>query len=100
MGEKSATFLPSSATATAIVEKAWKTKTPSDGLLVLPGVLSRKKQIIPALEAAAKAANASEQNDTSRVCLQQACRRHSQDGIYSSFQVGEVESLFCIVSSV
>merc|ERR1711957_986694 len=53
--EKSATFVSASPTGTAIVEKAWKRKVEENGMLVLPGVLSRKKQIIPALEAAATA---------------------------------------------
>mmetsp|Transcript_40114 Transcript_40114/g.72693 ORF Transcript_40114/g.72693 Transcript_40114/m.72693 type:complete len:334 (+) Transcript_40114:70-1071(+) len=53
--KESATFLSSSESASAIVEKAWSTKV-ADGTVELPGVLSRKKQIIPALEkAAAKA---------------------------------------------
>merc|ERR1712113_562686 len=51
--EESATFVSSSAAATAIVEKAWNKNVTKDGLLVLPGVLSRKKQIIPVLEKAA-----------------------------------------------
>lgn len=37
----------------ADLRKAWKVKV-ADDLAVLPGVLSRKKQIIPKLEAAAK----------------------------------------------
>lgn len=36
------------------VRKAWKVKVDDQGLVVLPKVLSRKKQIIPKLEAAAK----------------------------------------------
>lgn len=51
---KAATFVSSSATAKATVEKAWGVTVGEDGLVVLPGVLSRKKQIIPKLEAAAK----------------------------------------------
>lgn len=51
---KEATFISSSPTATAIVEKAWGVKCGEDGTVVLKGVLSRKKQIIPKLEAAAK----------------------------------------------
>ncbi|CAJ1357424.1 unnamed protein product [Effrenium voratum] len=49
----SATFISSSPSASKLVEKAWKVKV-ADDLAVLPGVLSRKKQIIPKLEAAAK----------------------------------------------
>lgn len=52
--KEAATFVSSSATATKIVEKAWKCTVGEDGLVVLPGVLSRKKQMIPTLEAAAK----------------------------------------------
>ena len=51
---EAATFVSSSPTATKIVEKAWKCTVDEDGLVVLPGVLSRKKQMIPTLEAAAK----------------------------------------------
>mmetsp|Transcript_12160 Transcript_12160/g.21149 ORF Transcript_12160/g.21149 Transcript_12160/m.21149 type:complete len:330 (+) Transcript_12160:82-1071(+) len=51
---KEATFVSSSATAKTTVEKAWGVTVGNDGLVVLPGVLSRKKQIIPKLEAAAK----------------------------------------------
>jgi len=50
-----ATFVSSSPSATALVEKAWNVKVDSDGRAYLPGVLSRKKQIVPKLEAAAKA---------------------------------------------
>lgn len=52
--KEEATFISSSATAAALVERAWKVKVGSDGTVVLPGVLSRKKQIIPVLEAAAR----------------------------------------------
>ncbi|CAK9067987.1 Probable manganese-dependent inorganic pyrophosphatase (Pyrophosphate phospho-hydrolase) (PPase) [Durusdinium trenchii] len=52
--KESATFISSSSTATTLVEKAWKVKVDDQGLVVLPKVLSRKKQIIPKLEAAAK----------------------------------------------
>ncbi|CAE7560480.1 ppaC [Symbiodinium sp. CCMP2456] len=52
--KEAATFISSSATATRLVEKAWGVKVDAEGLVVLPGVLSRKKQIIPKLEAAAK----------------------------------------------
>mmetsp|Transcript_19726 Transcript_19726/g.35032 ORF Transcript_19726/g.35032 Transcript_19726/m.35032 type:complete len:348 (-) Transcript_19726:89-1132(-) len=52
--KEAATFISSSPTATKIVEKAWGVQVDKDGLVVLPGVLSRKKQIIPKLEAAAK----------------------------------------------
>uniref|UniRef100_A0A7S2HSX9 inorganic diphosphatase n=1 Tax=Haptolina brevifila TaxID=156173 RepID=A0A7S2HSX9_9EUKA len=48
-----ATFLSSSPTASSIVENAWGVTVDFDGTCVLPGVLSRKKQIIPTLEAGA-----------------------------------------------
>ena len=48
-----AVFLPASPTGTAIVNASWGMPLRPDGTSVLPGVLSRKKQIIPALEAAA-----------------------------------------------
>lgn len=51
--KEAATFISSSASATKIVETAWKVKVDAKGLVVLPGVLSRKKQMIPVLEAAA-----------------------------------------------
>eukprot|EP00933_Yihiella_yeosuensis_P036812 TRINITY_DN30625_c0_g1_i1.p1 TRINITY_DN30625_c0_g1~~TRINITY_DN30625_c0_g1_i1.p1 ORF type:complete len:332 (+),score=64.66 TRINITY_DN30625_c0_g1_i1:77-1072(+) len=51
---KAATFVSSSPNASTMVERAWKVKVGGDGTVVLPGVLSRKKQIIPALEAAVK----------------------------------------------
>lgn len=50
--KEAATFISSSSSATAIVEKAWNVKVDSDGQAYLPGVLSRKKQIIPKLEKA------------------------------------------------
>ena len=46
-------FLSSSASAARTVEAAWNVPLGQDGVAVLPGVLSRKKQIIPKLEAAA-----------------------------------------------
>jgi manganese-dependent inorganic pyrophosphatase len=51
--KEEATFLSSSPSASSIVEKAWKVTVAADGTVVLPKVLSRKKQIIPKLEAAA-----------------------------------------------
>jgi len=54
--KEAATFISSSPTATAHVERAWNVKVGADGTVVLPGVLSRKKQIIPKLEAAANSA--------------------------------------------
>lgn len=54
--KEAATFISSSPTATATVERAWNVKVGADGTVVLPGVLSRKKQIIPKLEAAAASA--------------------------------------------
>ena len=54
-----ATFVSSSDTAGQLVEQAWGATLSAEGTAVLPGVLSRKKQIIPKLEAgAAKAAHA------------------------------------------
>lgn len=51
--KEDATFVSGSRTASALVEKAWNvTVDPAAGTVVLPGVLSRKKQIIPKLEAA------------------------------------------------
>merc|ERR1712137_1039937 len=40
--KEAATFISSSPTATKIVEKAWGVQVDKDGLVVLPGVLSRK----------------------------------------------------------
>ena len=48
-----ATFLASSPTAARLVEQAWGCTLDASGACVLPGVLSRKKQIIPTLEAGA-----------------------------------------------
>merc|ERR1712185_327798 len=45
--QEAATFISCSATGTKLVERAWKTKVGNDDTVVLPGVLSRKKQIIP-----------------------------------------------------
>lgn len=50
--KEEATFVPSSPSAKDLVERAWSTKVDGNGLVVLPGVLSRKKQIVPRLEAA------------------------------------------------
>jgi manganese-dependent inorganic pyrophosphatase len=50
-----ATFLASSPTAARLVEQAWDCTLSTNGSCVLPGVLSRKKQIIPTLEASAAA---------------------------------------------
>lgn len=50
---EAATFVSSSPSASKLVEKAWKVSVGADGTVVLPGVLSRKKQMLPALEAAA-----------------------------------------------
>jgi len=46
-----ATFLASSPSAGRMVERAWGCALANDDTCVLPGVLSRKKQIIPGLEA-------------------------------------------------
>uniref|UniRef100_A0A7S4HGP8 inorganic diphosphatase n=1 Tax=Prymnesium polylepis TaxID=72548 RepID=A0A7S4HGP8_9EUKA len=48
-----AVFVSSSASASATVERAWAVSVGADGTATLPGVLSRKKQIVPALESAA-----------------------------------------------
>ena len=50
-----AVFISGADEAARIVEKAWGAKVDSLGQLVLPGVLSRKKQIVPVLEKAAAA---------------------------------------------
>lgn len=55
--KEAATYVSCSASGSKLVESAWKTKVGSDGTVVLPGVLSRKKQMIPALTAAATAAD-------------------------------------------
>merc|ERR1712029_245100 len=52
---EAATFVSSSPTAAALVNNAWNVSVGTDGTAFLPGVLSRKKQIIPKLEAAASA---------------------------------------------
>jgi len=52
--KEGATFVSGSDTASKIVENAWKvTVDKASGTVYLPGVLSRKKQMIPKLEAAA-----------------------------------------------
>ncbi|CAK0878262.1 unnamed protein product [Prorocentrum cordatum] len=48
-----ATFVSCRPSAAKLVERAWKTTLAKNGTVLLPGVLSRKKQMIPALEAAA-----------------------------------------------
>jgi len=50
--QEAATFISASDTAKKLVEKAWNVKVEASGTVVLPGVLSRKKQIVPKLEAA------------------------------------------------
>lgn len=52
--KEEATFIASSNSAALLVERGWNVKVGKDSTVVLPGVLSRKKQIIPALESAAK----------------------------------------------
>jgi len=52
---EAATFVSSSPSASKLIEKAFNAKVGADGTVVLPGVLSRKKQIIPKLETAASA---------------------------------------------
>jgi len=51
---EAATFISASSSASKLVERAWSTKVGEDGTVVLPGVLSRKKQIIPTLERSAQ----------------------------------------------
>uniref|UniRef100_A0A7S4SLU0 DHHA2 domain-containing protein n=1 Tax=Alexandrium monilatum TaxID=311494 RepID=A0A7S4SLU0_9DINO len=56
--QETALFLSGSKTASAMIEKAWHVWVDENtGVAILPGVLSRKKQIIPALEAATVARN-------------------------------------------
>merc|ERR1712224_681452 len=45
--KEAATFLSCSATGSKLVERAWNVKVGTDDTVVLAGVLSRKKQIIP-----------------------------------------------------
>lgn len=52
--KESATALETTKSAAAIVTAAWPNAKFTNGRAVIPGVLSRKKQIIPALEAAAR----------------------------------------------
>lgn len=52
--KEEAVFVSCRPSASKLVEKAWKVNVSKDGTVVLPGVLSRKKQMIPKLEAAAK----------------------------------------------
>jgi len=52
--KEEATFISSSSGASLLVEKGWNVSISKDGTVVLPGVLSRKKQIVPALESAVK----------------------------------------------
>merc|ERR1712232_1251201 len=51
--KEAATFVSSSPTAALLVKNAWNVSVGTDGTAFLPGVLSRKKQIIPKLESAA-----------------------------------------------
>ena len=53
-----ATFVSASPRAARLVEAAWGVKVDAEGTARLRGVLSRKKQIIPALEEAADRAGA------------------------------------------
>jgi len=50
--KEAAVFISATPSASKLVEKAWAVKVEA-GTVVLPGVLSRKKQMIPALEKAA-----------------------------------------------
>jgi len=56
-----ATFVSASESGRATVEHAFGCTVGGDGTAVLPGVLSRKKQIMPVLEAAARASRQQEQ---------------------------------------
>ena len=51
---ESATVLETTPSAAKIVTAAWPQAKFENGRAVIPGVLSRKKQMIPALEAAAR----------------------------------------------
>jgi sulfate adenylyltransferase len=73
--KEEATFISASPSASKIVEKAWKVSVDRDGLVVLPGVLSRKKQMIPALEAAAPFEDPA-CNDKTGVCKAEAGKPH------------------------
>lgn len=50
--QEEATFIAASPSGARFVEQAWTCTLSADGTCVLPGVLSRKKQIIPTLEMA------------------------------------------------
>lgn len=52
---EASTVVTCNSSAGKIIERAWKVKAGSDGNYQLPGVLSRKKQMIPALEASSAA---------------------------------------------
>lgn len=52
--QEHAVFISASDTAKQIVETAWGVQVSSEGLATLPGVLSRKKQMLPKLEEAVK----------------------------------------------
>jgi len=53
--KEQATVITASPAGSGLVEHAWKATARSDGTYLLPGVMSRKKQMVPALEAAATA---------------------------------------------
>lgn len=55
-----ATFVAASESAAVLVERAWGCRRGAEGTCVLPGVLSRKKQIIPSLEESALVASDSD----------------------------------------
>lgn len=48
--QEKAIFLPASSGGSQLVNQAWQVNPEEDGSYVLPGVLSRKKQIVPGLE--------------------------------------------------
>eukprot|EP00854_Cymbomonas_tetramitiformis_P028838 gene28838-35815_t len=52
--ENEAVYVSFSSTADALIAKAWNLEISSDGMTVIPGVVSRKAQIIPSLELAAR----------------------------------------------
>jgi len=50
INEERAIFIGASEASIQLVERAWDVHADDDGMVVLPGVLSRKKQIVPKLE--------------------------------------------------
>ena len=56
--KEEATFISASESAKRMVEQAYACTVSNEHTAVLPGVLSRKKQIMPTLEAAARSPKA------------------------------------------